>query len=219
MKLGKGIIVALMLVMASSTSALAQQPAIDYLGYAWETGGFPDSFSGDELIMMGVANSADPIFEVDLGTVELTFHMYGLISTGSVDIGGGNTMVSYSGGFLDIYVDGAINANYGETPPNATAPSTFIDGDLFFHGAFNNFVLFVTAAGSGSYEGTLNGLGGLMIDGACYDCVYTWGGAFLTDVGALMPTGYDLQMDGVFEIEAAVLNEKSSWDNVKSLYR
>ena len=198
---------------------MAQEPGIDYMGYAWETGGFPDSIAGDDFIMTGVANAADDIFMVDFGAVELTFHMYGLVSNGSVDIGGGNTMVTYSGGFLDIYEDSSKNAAYGENPTNLTSPSTFMDGDLFFSGSFNNFTLFVTSLGGGSYEGTLDGIGGSVIDGACSGCSYTWGGAFLTSAGATLPTGYDLLMDGVFEIEAAVLTQDSTWDAVKALYK
>ncbi len=219
MKFAKGVFLALILVMGIVTSAMAQQPAIDYLGYAWETGGFPGSVAGDLLVLTGVAITADPIFEVDLGTVELTFHVHGLVSNGDQDIGGGNTMINYSAGFLDIYVDAANNADYGVNPPSAVSPGTFTDGELFFHGSFDNFTMFMTSAGSGSYEGVLTGLGGTMIDGACSGCAYTWGGSFLTSVGALIPEGYDLQMDGVFEIEAAVESEDSTWDAVKSLYR
>ena len=45
------------------------------------------------------------------------------------------------------------------------------------------------------------------------------GERFTIEAGALVPEGYDFQMDGVFEIEAAVATEESNWDAVKSLYR
>jgi len=218
-KIANVLLPLLILTLVVSTGALAQLPCIDYLGYAWESPGTPTKAAGDNLTMTGVADYADAVFGVDLGAVELTFYMYDLVSTGESDIGGGNTMISYAGGVLEIYEDVAKNADYGINPPNATAPPTFVDGDLFFRGSFNDFTLFMTAAGGGSYEGTLNGLAGSLIDGPCSGCAYTWGGAFTTEAGALVPEGYLYQMDGVFEIEAAVASEDKSWDGVKSLYR
>ena len=58
-----------------------------------------------------------------------------------------------------------------------------------------------------------------MIDESCVGCAYTWGGGFTTDANAQMPEGYDLQIDGVFEIEAAVSTEDATWGSLKALYR
>ena len=57
-----------------------------------------------------------------------------------------------------------------------------------------------------------------MIDDVCTGCVYTWGGNFLPDTGAQIPDGYDLQVDGVFEIEEAVSTENASWGSLKALF-
>ena len=62
----------------------------------------------------------------------------------------------------------------------------------------------------------LNGIGGSMIDDVCNGCAYTWGGEFTTSAGAQVIEGYDLQMDGIFEIEAAVPVEESSWGSLNS---
>jgi len=198
--------------------AAAQNPTIDYYGFAWETGGFPPSDPGDVLDFVGVADAADAIFGVDLGADELTFYIYDLVSTGEVDLGG-YSMISYTGGMLEIWRAGAKNADWGTFPPNPTAPSTFNDGSLFFQGSFNDFTLFMTSAGAGSYEGTLDGLGGEMIDSVCTGCAYTFGGSFTNDAGAQIPDGYDIQMDGVFSIEAAVPDATTSWGSVKALFR
>ena len=64
----------------------------------------------------------------------------------------------------------------------------------------------------------LDGLAGTIIDSVCSDCVYTWGGAFTLDAGAQIPEGYDLQIDGLFEIDAAVPAESVSWGSVKALF-
>lgn len=202
-----------------AASASAQVPAIDYLGFGWEDGGLPPSNPGDLFTFVGVADSADPMFGVDLGATELTFYGYDLISTGEIPIGGGMYMVNYVGGMLDIYVDGGMDADWGITPPNATAPSTFGNGTLFFRGEFNDFTVFFTAAGSGSYEGNLNGIEGELIGGVCTGCAYTWGGIFTTGTGAQIPDGYDFQMDGVFEVDPAIADETATWSDVKTLYR
>ena len=209
---------AMALVIAFAIPAFGQASAIDYFGYAWETGGFPPSDPGDMMIFTGVGDGADPIFGVDFGIEELTFYMYDLASTGAIDIGGGALQINYTGGFLEIYRDGAMNADWGIVPPNPTSPSTFVDGTLFFKGSFNSMTIFLNPDGNGAYEGTLDGIGGTMIDEVCTGCVYTWGGNFTPPSGAQIPDGYDIQIDGVFEIEEAVSTEDRSWGSVKALF-
>ena len=210
-------LLALTLAAALAAPAAAQVASIDYLGFGFETGGFLPSQSGDEMVLTCVADNVDPFFGADLGTEELTFHVYGLISAGEVPLGG-NTMINYSGGTLDIYRDAGQNADWGVSPPNAVSPSTFTEGTLFFRGAFTGFTLFVAPGGYGSFEGSLDGIAGTMIDGSCSGCVYTWGGAFTQDAGAQIPSGYHLQVDGVFEIDSAVSSEAASWGSVKALF-
>ena len=210
---------ALVLVFGLAGAAYAQGPKVDYLGFAWEDGGFPSSNPGDVFNFLGEATAADLIFGVDLGSTELTFIMSDLVSTGDVPLGGGTSMVAYVGGTLEIYADGAQNADYGTNPPSPTAPGTFNDGTLFFRGEFTDFSIFINAAGAGAFEGNLDGIAGTVISDVCTGCIYTWGGTFTTDTGAQIPAGYDMQVDGIFEIEAAVPTETSSWGGVKSLYR
>ncbi len=210
------VVAAALIAFAAPTFA---QPAIDYVGYSWETGGFPASDPGDVLICLGVTSNLDPIFGVDLGVDELTFHLYDLVSTGEIDLGGGMFMVTYTGGMMDVWRDGAQNADWGVNPPNATAPASFTDGTLFFQGAFIDFTLFMTAGGGGSFEGTLNGLGGEILGDFCSNCAYTWGGTFTQASGADIPAGYDMQMDGELLIEGSVANEDETWSGVKNLFR
>ncbi len=213
---------AMMLVVVFAMPAFGQGIAsIDYLGFAWETGGFPPSNAGDNLTMTGVAvfDGVDPIFGVDLGSEEVTFYMSGLVSNGEVDMGGGTLQINYTGGTLEIYRDAAQNAAYGVGPlPNGTSPSTFIDGTLFFQGTFNTMTVFLNPGGVGAFDGSLAGVGGTMIDEVCGDCVFTWGGSFTSDIGAQIPDGYDLQVDGVFSIDDTVPTEESSWGSVKALF-
>lgn len=205
-------------LVATTTPLLAQNPGIDYIGYAWETGGILPSEPGDELSVTAVATGADPVFQIDFGVDELTFYMYGMISGGETPIGGGTVMINYTGGYLEIYRDPAQNADWGFNPPSAVSPATFTDGALAFRGAFTSLTFYVSPSGSGAYEGTLDGLDGEVIDDVCANCAYTWGGSFTLDSGAQIPEGYHLQMDGVFELDGSVSDETSTWGGVKSLY-
>ena len=207
---------AMVLVLAFAMPTFGQVAAIDYYGYAWETGGFPPSNPGDDLVFTCVGDAADPLFGVDLVNEELTLYMSAMTSSGENDIGGGVLRIDYTGGTLEIYRDAGMNADWGINPPNATSPSTFIDGTLFFQGTFNSMTVFLSPDGSGSYEGSLNGIGGTMINEICNDCVYTWGGSFISPAQIL--EGYDLQVDGVFEIDQTVSAEESSWGSVKALF-
>ena len=93
-----------------------------------------------------------------------------------------------------------------------------MDGTLYFQGSFNSLTVFLNPGGDGAYEGSLDGIGGEMIDSVCTECVFTWGGTFVGAAGAQIPDGYDLQVDGVFQIEQAVPNEGTTWGSVKALF-
>jgi len=210
-------VLAVLLAGVLALPAVAQTAQIDYLGFGYETGGILPSDPGDELVIEGVADNVSALFGVDLGSDELTFHVSGLVSTGQV-VSGGLTSIDYTGGTLEIYQDGAKNADWGINPPNPTAPSTFTDGSLFFSGDFTSFTLYFATGGYGSFAGNLDGTGGTMIDGSCTDCVYTWSGAFSPEAGAQIPDGYDLQFDGVFQIDSTVDDDVTSWGSVKALF-
>lgn len=207
----------LLMATACVAPALAQNPSIDYFGYGW-LGVTPVKNAGDELLFTGVADFADAVFGVDLGVEELTFYFYDLISDGDTMIGT-TTKTTFSGGTLEIWRDGAMNADWGINPPNPAYLPTFTDGSLFFRGGFINFTMFLTAGGAGSFEGDLDGLAGEMIADVCTGCAYTVGGTFTSDTGAQIPEGYVYQMDGVFEIEATVSEQASSWGSVKAMFR
>ena len=206
-----------------ANSALAQNAIIDYQGYAWETGGLPPSNAGDVLSVVGVVDAIDPRFGVNFGLEEVTVYASNLVSLGQVNLGGGVLSISYSGGNLDLYRDPARNHDYGVNPANATAPSTFVDGALFLGGTFDSFFLFFdTTSGSGAYEGDVvfNSGSGLAALNQIQANGYTFGGV-LSDAaaGGNVPAGYDLQVDGVIEVEVIVGVEEKSWGAVKSLYK
>jgi len=203
--------------------AHADTAIIDYQGYSWETGGFPPSNVNDVLNIVGVVDALDPRFGVNLAAEEVTLYVTGLVSNGQIDIGGGVLSVSYSGGTVSLYRDPAQNHAYGVNPVNATSPSTFVDGSLFLGGTFTNFFLYHDpATGTGAYEGNVvfTSGSGLATLNQLNANAYTFGGT-LTDnaAGGNVPTGYDLQVDGVIEIEVIVGVQQKSWSGIKEMYR
>ncbi|PJA77093.1 hypothetical protein CO151_00685 [bacterium CG_4_9_14_3_um_filter_65_15] len=213
------LFVGALLFLAFAVPVSAQVYTVDYFGYGWEQAPGPVKAAGDELIITCTADNIDPAFGVDLGTEEVTLHIHGLISAGPVDMGG-YLVVNYTGGFMEIYQDPGMNADWGVNPPNAVSPGTFSDGALFFAGQFTSFTMYFDSSGStGSFSGNLDGLGGSILGSMCTNCVYTWGGVFTTAGSAQIPLGYDFQIDGVFEIDSAVDTETTSWGSLKSLFK
>lgn len=199
---------------------MAQQVILlDYSGFAYETGGIPHSDPGDVLVITGVATMLDDLFGVDLGVSEATVYIYGLSSTGEVVDGYGNLLIGYTGGSIEVYEDPSNDHDWGINPPNAEL-ATFQNGTLLFSGNFTDFNLTLTPSGAGGYSGNIDGVGGTvanLCDGSA-DCAYTFGGAFTKDTGAQIPDGYDLQIDGTLEVDAAVPVDDTSFGAIKALY-
>jgi hypothetical protein len=210
-------------VLLSAGGAAAQNALIDYQGYAWETGGFPPSNAGDILSFVGVVDAIDSRFGVNFATEEVTLYASGLTSTGQVDLGGGLLSIAYTGGNLELWRDPSQDHDYGTNPPNATAPSSFVNGTLFLSGPLSNFFMFYDpATGSGAYEADANFTAGsgLVTLNQIQANGYTFGGTLdASGSGGNLPAGYDLQVDGVIEVEVIVGVEDKSWSEIKGLYR
>jgi hypothetical protein len=202
--------------------APAQNALIDYQGYAWETNAFPPSDAGDVLSFVGVVDDLDARFGINLALDEVTLHVTDLVSTGQM-LSGGVITVAYTGGTINLYRDPSRDHDYGVNPPNATAPPTFVNGTLFLGGTLNDFFMFYDlATGTGAYEGHIaftsgSGLTTLNLLNANG---YTFGGTLSSAAsGGNVPQGYDLQVDGVIEVEVRVGVEPSSWSHIKEMYR
>src|SRR5262245_12959873 len=210
-------------VLVGASGASAQNALIDYQGYAWETGDFPPSNAGDVLSFVGVVDAIDSRFGVNFATEEVTLYVTSLTSTGQVDMGGGVLSIAYTGGNIQLWRDPSQDHNYGVNPPNATAPLSFINGSLFLGGTLSNFFMFYDpSTGSGAYEADANFIAGTGL--ATLNQIqangYTFGGTLdASGSGGNLPAGYDLQVDGVIEVEVIVGVEQQSWSQIKGLYR
>jgi hypothetical protein len=218
----KSLFLSLVLVcmLVAVPAAAGQLILMDYSGFAWETGGVPVSNPGDVLALTAVAVQYDPLFGVSPLSQEVTIYIYDLQSTGEFLDGFGNIRISYSGGRIEVYEDTILDHDWGVSPPNGLQ-GTFTNGSLLLEGNFTDFFLTIPPSGAGAYEGNIDGVGGTsaaICDGLP-DCAYTFGGAFSRDVGAQIPVGYDLQIDGTLEVDASVPATPTSFGAVKSLFR
>jgi hypothetical protein len=183
--------------------APAHGTAIDYQGYAYETGGFPPSAGADTLFIPLVATNVTGDLPFDLGAEELTGWITGLVSTGSLDLGG-LLRIDYTPARIDIYRDAARDHDFGTSPPNASVPESFTNGAACLSGSLTDFVLFFDLATStGAYQGNV-----VFESGECLARLqaeraegFTFGGILgraAVGTGAI-PEGYDLQVDGYLE--------------------
>jgi hypothetical protein len=216
-------LVALSLVLAMAAPAAAGTAILmGYSGYAYEFGGIgagAPSDPGDVLVITAVADSYDELFGVSPLSQEVTIYIYDLVSSGGFD-DNGTLRVAYTAGHIEVYEDGLLNHEWGTSPPNGDLV-TFTDGQLLFEGDFTDFNLDLTSVGIGGYTGNIDGVGGTAANICDGDpnCAYTFGGAFGKPLSVQLPAGYDLQITGTLEVDAAVPNESASFSAVKSLYR
>jgi len=206
---------ALIIVLAAAVPANAQTALVNYVGFGFEDGGFPPSNPGDELTVLTVASSVDPAFGVPAGQ-EVTIVLEGLVSTGEF-LSGSNTIITYTGGTLSMYADASNDADWGINPPNASAPASFVNGDLIFEGSFSNFTVFLNGS-IGAYEGDLDATGGSALAQVCSDCAYSFAGIFTTEGGAQVQEGYDFQVDGTLEVDSTIPNDEQSFSTLKTRF-
>src|SRR5690349_8698761 len=102
---------------------------------------------GDKYLSLGYVTSVDPGLlgaYVDFSVNEYTYYMFNL-TVASVAFWDGNfvdAVFNNVGGRTRYYEDpisGGTHGVYGTSPPNATAPSTFIDGTVALGGHTYNF--------------------------------------------------------------------------------
>jgi len=190
------VAVALALLVAPLGSALAT--TLDYVGYAFETGGFPPSAPGDELRIPVTVDRAAEELGIQFASEELTGWISGLVSNGPQPGDDGVTVITYSAGRIEFFRDPSRDHDYGVDPPNATVPSTFTNGELCLGGEISDFVVFFDAStNSGAYQGNV-----VFDTGSCLETLhairaegFTFGG-ILTPAAATVPTGYSMQVDG-----------------------
>ena len=162
---------------------------------------------------------------------EYTFVIEGLVSAGTFAFGPIATQfytTNYSAGTIEVYADPSPDAVFAPFPPNAQAPSTFVDQGLpILTGQFTRFIVATnnfTTFQVGNIEGDINWNGGTMIasfgspGGGLCPGLFTGGATWNTAPNIGIP-GYLFRHDGKIDLQCPVPTRKDSWSKLKQLYR
>jgi hypothetical protein len=224
-RLATAALLALLALLPSQRSAIADTLLFDYVGFDYESPD-PDGSQFGEVGSGYVALGEVPVtfapLVSDFSTNQYTFLIAGLTSTARTTFGT-FVVVDYGPGTLSIYEDdktlGTLAA-YGVNPPNATAPSTFTDGTVFLTGTVQNFrVLFNTANGTGSFEGNFTITGGSQFANFLPGQLPGWTFSGLTSNATSTPAGYQHQVDGQVLVSDPTPARIESWGSLKVRYR
>ncbi len=126
-------VLAALLILVLPALSFASDVIMNDNGFLFVDGGFPYSSEGDILSGVGFVSSTTPPLSADLSLNELTWSISDLVVADQFTY---NTTVytNYSGGTIKIFLDPAMNADYGTSPPNPSSPVTFEDGEQFLIG-------------------------------------------------------------------------------------
>ena len=214
------------LLLPPAAAAQTEEELLDFEGCDYEFIDVnPNEFGdvGDQYNMFGFVQSVNPTYiTADFVANEYTIEFYSLESTGFVDQFGLRFINYTNSGMVQVFEDAGLSAaSHGINPPNATVPSTFVDGVLLLGGNVEGFGLTLDLVkGTGTFTGDVNFTTGTQVGNIPpnTDRVYTFAG--LTS-GPLTqkPEGYIHQVAGSIKIELPVPAEKSSWGRMKALYR
>ena len=227
---------AALLLIAAAAPARAIGPVMDWdPAYFWQTGGTPSNLpAGGILQCVGIVSQFGPpldFLNATLPTTEYTFYMDGLESAGTtVFISGTNEIYStlYNGGTFTLYGDPSMNAVFAPDPPNPDVPSTFLEvppallvGQFTsLHVSTNNFTQFQV----GNIEGDITWIGGTLLPyfagpgGQTCPGLFTGGATWNTAPGIGIP-GYLFRHDGKIDLQCPTPTRKSTWSDLKTLYR
>ncbi len=216
--------------MACSASAgFVVAPLGHVAGYLWEDGGFaPPLVAGDELHAVGLFRGYPPdtalaVLPWEPETYVYTYWLRGLTAVRD-SVAGDRRTVWYAGaGTLGIYREVLPgNHDYGSDPPNATCPSTFVDGELALECSVGVGRV-VHDGDTGVTRVSLEDVefaGGSLLAallpqcGACVPEVWNTSSALPAP-----PVGYDLGWEGDLVNAFAISVSPTTWGRVKGLYR
>lgn len=175
---------------------------------------------------VGFMTSVGPLLDpwVDTGLNEYTVHIYDLTVDQRFFSSPFLTVLFNPNGRGRYYADaiaGGTAATYGTNPPNATSPSTFIDGSMRIGGDVDNFVLvynFSTGQGNFSGDMTLDEGPDLIYVPPAQHAGWILGG-LAGQPNPTVPAGYDHQISGECRIPGSTPTTHKTWGAVKSLYR
>ena len=237
MKVATIAFAACLLLLGSVASATTYSFITDYYGFSWETGangGPPQAplAAGNIWQMVGVVDGVNAPLTADLVNNEMTFAVLNQVQNGpSAPLSSGidarrGPWVEYQilyqdGATMNLYLDSSKNHDWGINPPNATVPSTFIDGTPYLTSSTRNMTVLLTEYTNsgdeiGSFETDLTFTGGSAFSQlGGVNTGYSFAGISRRPE-ASVPTGFKERVDGQ-QFTSPVA--PTTWGGIKQLYR
>lgn len=211
-------VIALTVLLAAPTASLALVQMLPF-GFSYFT---PPEAVGTATTIVGFLDPPvgfDYPFTVDFANNEYTYEITATIL--SIMPGPVSTTIIYSGATISIYEDASMNGDYGVSPPNGTAPSTFQDGTVILTGNITNLTRLDFNFGfpEPTAVGTINFTAGAKLS------ELTQGGAGWTFHAGIssnpitgIPGGYQRNWACKITPPATVPVEETTWGRVKTIY-
>ena len=220
------VLVALAAALTMPVQAFADQFLADFRGFDYEDPNSSAGFGnvGDGYNSLGDVVQVNPaLLTADFTNNQYTYQFKDLVALAQ-ESAPPFLFVFYSPGRFRIYEDpigSGTNRDYGVNPPNATAPSTFVDGTLILGGQVTNFILTLDLTNNnGSFNGDITFDEGTQQGSIPPASLNGWTFAGLTSGGGTgTPEGYSHQVDGQIRVPGPVPATPTSWGKVKNLYR
>jgi len=213
------------LVATRPLAARADTLFVFYVGYDYESPNpVPSTFGepGSQYWALGAALDMGAPLVPDTTSNEYTFAIPGLTPV-NVQNFGSFIVIDYAPGPMQVFEDSKTSgtpSQFGINPPNATAPSSFMDGSLFVQGTLSNFqIVLNTSTGSGSFNANYTVDGGSQLANVPANQRTGWTFAGVTSNEINRPTGYGHQVVGQVFLNSPVPASIKSWGAVKAQYR
>lgn len=184
---------ALTFVLVLGGTAGAYPLIIDYTGFAWG----PHSGTPSSFYSVGVLDGFS--HPVNVSAEVYTYYLSGLTLSSVIQHTPQRRTYVYSGGEMSLFESsGPANRpfDYGINPANGSAPSSFVDGNLWLSGGLTSFSFYydeVLRLGAIQAEGVFtNGSFASNLDQNTY---FSFAGVTARP-GSGIPTGYEYRLDG-----------------------
>lgn len=220
------LILAASVLVAVPPAASAPSLLFDYVGFDYEDPKPGSDFGdvGNGYVSLGTVPFLFAPLTSNTTLNEYTYVIDGMQST-SITLVGPYRIVTYSVGTLTIYEDaklGGTAADFGTSPPNGVAPSTFTDGgNAILVASVTNFKFVVdNSNGTGSFEADVTVTGGSQLANFPLDQRTGWTFAGSTGNALNIPEGYEHQIDGQTFLNGPPTNvRRTTWGRLKAGYR
>jgi hypothetical protein len=223
----RGAFLALVAVLVVSSSAFAATNLLNFTGFDWFWPNDIGEGAGSCYGASGEITSVNPAYlTFDYGVNQYTFN-WDYACEASADTFGTTAVYTYMGGAgFDVYCDSIATGtafDYGINPPNATAPSTFTDGDNVLGGSWDGPITLVLdlTDGSGSMNATLTWNRGSMlgdIPAECRTMSLTLAGVSFDPGATGWPEGYHWQITGQMLLDCQTPVENETWGGIKTRF-